>query len=165
MTGPTAALRRAAPHLFGPPLPPAASLWAAHRRRALSAGPCVVLPLVLFLPLDRPDLGTAAALGGFTAIYGHALPYRRRAVVSAGVALVLVAAVALGGLAGPHPFVLAVVLGVLAATTTAATAIWQIGPPGPLMAVLVGGSASTLGADAGAVGQHVATAAGGGAFA
>src|SRR3954451_14825353 len=159
VTGPTAALRRAAPHLFGPRPPSPASLWAVHRRRALSAAACVVLPLALFLPLDRPDLGTAAALGGFTAVYGHALPYRRRAVVSAGVALVLVVAVTLGGLAAPHPFVLALVLGGLAAAATAATAIWQIGPPGPLMAVLVGGSASALGASPGQLGQHAAATA------
>jgi uncharacterized membrane protein YccC len=165
VTGPTAALRRAAPHLLGPRPPSPASLWAVHRRRALSAAACVVLPLALFLPLDRPDLGTAAALGGFTAVYGHALPYRRRAVVSAGVALVLVVAVTLGGLAGPHPFVLALVLGGLAAAATAATAIWQIGPPGPLMAVLVGGSASALGAGPAVLGPHVVAAAGGAAFA
>jgi uncharacterized membrane protein YccC len=164
VTRPASAVRRVAPHLFGPPLPPASSLWAAHRRRALSAGACIALPLVLFLALDRLDLGTAAAFGGFTAIYGHALPYRRRAVVSAGVALALTTAVFLGGLSGPHPVVLAVVLGLLGAAATAATAIWHIGPPGPLMAVLVGGSASTLGADPSVLWPHVAAAAGGAAF-
>jgi len=110
---------------------------------------------VLGLAVDRLDLGTAAAFGGFTAIYGHALPYRRRAVVSAGVGLALTTAVLLGGLSGPHPAVLALALGLIAAAATAATAIWHIGPPGPLMAVLVGGSASTLGADP-AVLQHAA---------
>ncbi|MBB3676152.1 hypothetical protein FHX36_001887 [Modestobacter versicolor] len=160
MSGSPSPLRRAAPHVLGPPLPAPRALWAAHGRRALSAGFCVTAPLALFVLLDRADLGAAAALGGFTAVYGHALPYRRRAAVSAGVALVLVAAVALGGLTGPHPFLLAAVLGLLAAGATAATAVWHVGPPGPLMAVLVGGSASALGASPAQLGQHVAAAAG-----
>src|SRR3954447_17449112 len=152
-------LHRLASSVLGPrPLTPA-SLWAAHGRRALSAGFCVTAPLALFVALGRPDLGAAAALGGFTAVYGHALPYRRRAGVSAGVGAVLVSAVVLGGIAGPHPFLLALVLGLLGAAATAATAIWSIGPPGPLMAVLVGGSASALGADAGLIGEHAAVAA------
>src|SRR4051812_39579207 len=177
-------LHRLASSVLGPrPLTPA-SLWAAHGRRALSAEFCVTAPLALFVALGRPDLGAAAALGGFTAVYGHALPYRRRAGVSAGVGVVLVsavvlgggarapalppppvpgppgAAVVLGGIAGPQPFLLALVLGLLGAAATAATAIWSIGPPGPLMAVLVGGSASALGADAGLIGEHAAAAAG-----
>src|SRR4051794_16122191 len=153
-------LHRVASTVLGPRLPAPASLWAAHGRRAISAGLCVTAPLALFVALGRPDLGAAAALGGFTAVYGHALPYRRRALVSAGVAVVLVSAVALGGIAGPYPFLLALVLGLLGAAATAATAVWHIGPPGPLMAVLVAGSASALGADAGLVGQHAAATAG-----
>jgi uncharacterized membrane protein YccC len=157
-------VRRVAPHLLGPPLPALRSLWTAHRRRALSAAFCITAPLALLVWLDRPDLGSAAAFGGFTAVYGHTLPYRRRAGISAGVGVVLTGAVALGGLAGPHPFVLAVVLGALGAGATAATAVWRIGPPGPLMAVLVGGSASALGAGPAALGSHVAVAAGGAAL-
>ncbi|CCH86809.1 Membrane protein of unknown function [Modestobacter italicus] len=160
-----APLRWAAPHVLGPRLPAPAALWAAHGRRALSASVCVTAPLALFVLLDRADLGAAAALGGFTAVYGHALPYRRRSVVSAGVGAALVASVAVGGLAGPHPFLLAAVLGLLGAAATAATAVWQVGPPGPLMAVLVGGSASALGSSPDLVGQHVAAAAGSAAFA
>jgi len=152
---------RVAPHLLVPPLPALRVLWTAHRRRALSAAFCITAPLALLVFLGRPDLGSAAAFGGFTAIYGHTLPYRRRAGVSAGVGVVLTGAVALGGLAGPFPFLLAAVLGALAAGATAATAAWQIGPPGPLMAVLVGGSASALGPG---LGGHVAAAAGGAAL-
>jgi hypothetical protein len=157
-------VRRVAPYVLGPPLPALRSLWTAHRRRALSAAFCITAPLALFVFLDRPDLGSAAAFGGFTAIYGHTLPYRRRAVVSAGVGVVLTGAVTLGSLAGPYPFLLAVVLGALGAGATAATAVWQIGPPGPLMAVLVGGSASALGATPAELRSHVAAAAGGAAL-
>ncbi|MGY1855520.1 FUSC family protein [Modestobacter sp. SYSU DS0290] len=165
MSGSSSPIRRLAPHLLGPPLPAVTSLWATHRRRALSAAFCVTAPLVLFVLLDRPDLGSAAALGGFTAVYGHALPYRRRAAVSAGVGVALTATVGASSLAGPRPLLLAVVLGILVAAATAATAVWRIGPPGPLMIALAGGSASTLGDSPTAVAEHVAAAAGGAALA
>jgi uncharacterized membrane protein YccC len=158
VTGPSP-LRRFAPHLLGPALPPLGSLWSAHRRRALSAGFCVAGPLALGLALGHPGPGSAAALGGFTAVYGHALPYRRRAGVSAGAAVAVVASVAVGGLSGGHPHTLALVLGLLAAVATAATVVWRIGPPGALPPVLVAGSASALGSGADVVGQHVAAAA------
>ncbi|NEK94328.1 FUSC family protein [Modestobacter muralis] len=159
MAGTPSPLRRVAPHLLGPPLPPLSALWAANRRRALSAAFCVAAPLALGLALGHPGPGSAAALGGFTAVYGHALPYRRRAGVSAGAALAVVASVALGGLTGGHPVVLALTLGLIAAAATAGTAVWRVGPPGALPPVLVAGSASALGSGAGAVGQHVAAAA------
>ncbi|MFQ1000635.1 FUSC family protein [Modestobacter sp. SSW1-42] len=158
MAGTPSPLRRVAPHLLGPPVPPLATLWAANGRRALSAACCVGVPLALGLALGHPGPGSAAALGGFTAVYGHALPYRRRAGVSAGVALVVVASVALGGLTGAHPVVLAGTLGLIAAAATAVTAVWRIGPPGALPPVLVAGSASALGSSAEAVAQHVAAA-------
>src|SRR3954454_25274171 len=111
VSGSSTPLRPATTHLLGPRPPAPASLWASHRRRALSAAFCVAAPLALFLLLDRADLGAAAALGGVTAVYGHADPYRRRAVVSAAVGAVLTGAFALGGLTGPRPFLLAAVLG------------------------------------------------------
>src|SRR4051812_2206899 len=124
-------LHRLASSVLGPrPLTPA-SLWAAHGRRALSAGFCVTAPLALFVALGRPDLGAAAALGGFTAVYGHALPYRRRAGVSAGVGAVLVSAVVLGGIAGAHPFPLAPGPGPLGAAGPPGAAGLVLRAPGP----------------------------------
>jgi len=159
VTGTSSPLRRVAPHLIGPPLPPLSALWAANGRRALSAAFCVTVPLALGLAFGHPGPGSAAALGGFTAVYGHALPYRRRAGVSAGVALAVVASIALGGLTGGHTVALALTLGLVAAAATAATAVWRVGPPGALPPVLVAGSASALGSGAEVVGQHVAAAA------
>jgi hypothetical protein len=121
----------------------------------------VALPLALGVALGRPDLGSAAGLAGFTAIYGHALPFRRRAVVVAGVGAGLLIAFALGTLVGSHVLLLAPVIGVLVATAAAATAVWRLGPPGPLGAVLVGGGASALGAAPGSFGPHLLAAAGG----
>src|SRR3954454_16627673 len=147
--------------VLGPSLPGPRALWDTAGRRAVSAAGCVAVPLAVGVALGRPDLGSAAGLAGFTAIYGHALPFRRRAVVLAGVGAALLVAFALGTLAGPHPLLLAPVLGVLVTAASAATAIWRIGPPGPLGVVLVGGGASALGAAPDAFGPHLLAAGGG----
>jgi hypothetical protein len=147
--------------VFGPSLPGPRALWASSGRRALSAGCCVALPLAVGLALGRGDLGSAAGMGGMTAIYGHALPFRPRAVALARIAAGLVAVSGLGAVAGPHPVVLALVCGVMAAGAAAATAAWRTGPPGPLGFLLVGGGASALGATPAQLGGHLlATAAG-----
>ncbi|HEV7726305.1 MAG TPA: FUSC family protein [Modestobacter sp.] len=159
VAGISSPIRRVAPHLLGPPLPAWASLWSLNGRRALSAAFCVAGPLALGLALGHPGAGSAAALGGFTAVYAHSLPYRRRGWISAGVAAFIVCSIGLGGLTGGHPVVLVVVLGAIAAAATAATAIWRIGPPGALSPVIVGGSASALGSAPDVVAQHVAAAA------
>jgi hypothetical protein len=161
VTGTPSPLSRVAPYVLGPKLPPLATLWALNRRRALSAGFCLTVPLALGLALGQPGAGSAAALGGgFTAVYGHSLPYRRRAWISVGVAVAIVSSIALGGLAGGHALLLVLALGAVAAAATAATAVWRIGPPGALPPVLVAGSASALGNAPSVVGQHVAAAAG-----
>ena len=151
--------------VFGPSPPGLRALLRTNGRRALSAGCCVALPLAAGVALGRADLGSAAGLGGFTAIYGHALPFRRRAVVLAGIGAGLVAASALGALAGPHPVALALACGLMAATAAAATAVWRVGPPGPLGVVIVGGSASALGAAPAHLGTHLLAVAAGAALA
>jgi hypothetical protein len=164
VAGTSSPLRRFAPHLLGPPLPALATLWSLNGRRALSAAFCVAVPLALGLALGHPGPGSAAALGGFTAVYAHSLPYRRRAWISAGIAVFIVCAIGLGGLTGGHPVLLVLVLGAIAAAATAATAIWRIGPPGALAPIIVGGSASALGSAPDVVAAHVAAAAGGAAL-
>ena len=69
-----ALVRRLGPRLCGPPLPGLAALWQTGGRRGVTAAICVVLPLAVGSTAERPDLGAAAALSAFTAIYGHALP-------------------------------------------------------------------------------------------
>src|SRR3954447_11160521 len=115
----------AAPHLarrmLGPSLPAPRALWDAAGRRALTAAACVAVPLALGVALGRADLGSAAGLAGVTAIYGPALPFRRSAVVVAGVGVALLPAFALGTLVGPHELLLAPVLGLLVTAAAAAT--------------------------------------------
>jgi uncharacterized membrane protein YccC len=154
-------VRRALPHLVGRRPPTAAALWAAGGRKAVSAAFSVAVPLGLGVATGHADLGSAAALGGLTAIYGHQLSHRRRARVVAGCGAVLVLAVALGGLTGGTPWLLSVVLGLLAGAAAAGTAVLRIGPPGALGVVLVGGSASALGAAPTVLAGHVAAAAAG----
>jgi uncharacterized membrane protein YccC len=158
------AARRMGSHLFGPPLPALTALWQAGGRRGVTAAICVVIPLVTGTSLDRPDLGAAAALSAFTAIYGHALPYRRRAIVVAGVGAALSLAGGLGALAGGRPVALALLLGVLAAAALAAVTIWRVGPPGAIGIVLVCGGSSALGASPSDVGVHFLAAVAGAAL-
>jgi hypothetical protein len=156
-------VRRVSPHLLGPPLPALAALWQAGGRRRVTAAICVVLPLTAGVVLGRPDLGAAGSLCAFTAIYGHALPYRRRAVVVAAVGATLTVASVLGALSGGHPVALSLVVGGLALAATAATTVWRVGPPGPIGVALVCGGSSALGSAHGQLAFHL-LAAGGGAL-
>jgi uncharacterized membrane protein YccC len=147
--------------LLGPPLPALSALWRTGGRRGVTAAVCTALPLACGVALGRADLGSAAALAAFTSVYGHALPYRRRAVVVAGVGVALTVAGTLGALAGGHPVVLALLCGALAAAAAAATVHWRIGPPGPLGLVLVAGGSSALGTGPADLAAHALAAAAG----
>jgi hypothetical protein len=157
-------VRRIDGHLLGPPLPGLSALWQSGGRRGVTAAVCMVLPLLAGTLLDRPHLGAAGALGAFTAIYGHALPYRRRAIVVAGIGLVLTVAAGLGALTGPHPVALSFVSGGLAAGAAVAARVFRIGPPGPLGVLLVSGGTSALGTTPSEAGGIVLAAAGGAAL-
>ncbi|MGY1623140.1 FUSC family protein [Geodermatophilus sp. SYSU D00965] len=158
-------VRRVRPHLVGPPLPALSALWQAGGRRGVTAAVCMTVPLGLGVAADRADLGSAAALAALTAVYGHALPYRRRAVVVAAVAGTLTLSGTLGALAGGHPVALSLLLGALAAAAAAVALLWRVGPPGPLGVVLVAGGSSALGTGAADLGPHALAAAGGAALA
>ncbi|MGY1725413.1 FUSC family protein [Geodermatophilus sp. SYSU D01062] len=151
--------------LLGPPVPPLRALWRAGGRRGVTAAACLVLTLAAGVALGRPDLGSAAGLASFTAVYGHALPYRRRAGVVAVVGVVLVASSAVGALAGGHPVALVLACAGLAAAAAAAGVVRRVGPPGPLGVVLVAGGSSALGTAPGGLGAHVLAAAAGAALA
>ncbi|MGY1729984.1 FUSC family protein [Geodermatophilus sp. SYSU D01045] len=151
--------------LLGPPVPPLRALWRAGGRRGVTAAACLVLTLAAGTALGRPDLGSAAGLASFTAVYGHALPYRRRAGVVAVVGVVLVASSTLGALAGGHPVALVLACAALTAAATAAGVVWRVGPPGPLGVVLVAGGSGALGTPLDGLGAHTLAAAAGAALA
>ncbi|MCW2699045.1 MAG: Membrane protein of unknown function [Blastococcus sp.] len=158
------ALARVRASLLGPRLPAFSALWQTGGRRGVTAGICVVLPLVAGAVWAQPALGTAASLGALTAIYGHALPYRRRGLVVAGVGLALTLAAGLGALVGGHPVVLSLAAGAVAAAAGVASGVWRTGPPGPLGAMLVYGGSSALAGSVG-LGSALVAAAGGAALA
>ncbi|WP_336028959.1 FUSC family protein [Geodermatophilus sp. FMUSA9-8] len=151
--------------LLGPPVPAPRALWRAGGRRGVTAAVCLAVALGTGAALGRVDLGSAAALASFTAVYGHALPYRRRAGVVSAVGAVLVASSALGALTAGHPVALVLGCAALAAAAAAAGVVWRVGPPGPLGVVLVAGGSSALGTAPGGTGPHVLAAAAGAALA
>ncbi|MGY1651884.1 FUSC family protein [Geodermatophilus sp. SYSU D01119] len=151
--------------LLGPPVPGPRALWRAGGRRGVTAAVCLAVALGTGAALGRVDLGSAAALASFTAVYGHALPHRRRAGVVAAVGAVLVASSALGALTAGHPVALVLGCAALAAAAAAAGVVWRVGPPGPLGVVLVAGGSSALGTAPGGTGPHVLAAAAGAALA
>ncbi|MGY1713281.1 FUSC family protein [Geodermatophilus sp. SYSU D01106] len=151
--------------LLGPPVPGPRALWRAGGRRGVTAAVCLAVALGTGAALGRVDLGSAAALASFTAVYGHALPYRRRAGVVAAVGAALVASSALGALTAGHPVALVLGCAALAAAAVAAGVVWRVGPPGPLGVVLVAGGSSALGTAPGGTGPHVLAAAAGAALA
>ncbi|GAB3301940.1 hypothetical protein GCM10027451_05650 [Geodermatophilus aquaeductus] len=157
--------RRVGTHLVGPPVPALSALWQGGGRRGVTAAACLALALATGTALGRPDLGSAAALASFTAVYGHALPYRRRAAVVAAVGVVLTGSSTLGALAGRHPVPLVLICAGLAAAAAAASVVWRVGPPGPLGVVLVAGGSSALGTAPGGLGGHALAAAAGAALA
>ncbi len=117
-------------------------MWAISGERALSGTTAIVLPLAVGVATGHVWLGATASLGGFTALYGHSVSYRRRGPLLAGVGVALTASAAVGAALGSTPYWLALALGLIAAAATLATEVWRIGPPGAVMAVLVGGAAS-----------------------
>ncbi|SDC58634.1 Fusaric acid resistance protein-like [Geodermatophilus telluris] len=151
--------------LLGPPVPVLPALWQAGGRRGVTAAACLVAALAAGVAAGRPDLGSAAALASFTAVYGHALPHRRRAGVVAAVGAALVLSSTLGALTGRHPVVLVLTCAALVAAAAAAAVVWRVGPPGPLGVVLVAGGSSALGTAPGGLLPHALAAAAGAALA
>jgi uncharacterized membrane protein YccC len=139
--------------LLGPPLPALPALWRTGGRRGVTAAVCTALPLACGIALGRADLGSAAALAAFTSVYGHALPYRRRAVVVAGVGVALTVASTLGALAGGHPVVLALAAAAGATLAWAGCLLpWLWDPTGPERRALDAAGAAVAAAERGGAG-------------
>lgn len=103
----------------------------------VEAGLALGLPLALFTAIGHQPWGMQAALGAFTALYGASLNRRDRMHLLPLIAVGLVLAAAVGVLcAGNHwlTSVGLIVVGALAGTVALGI---QLGPPGPMMFVLV----------------------------
>jgi hypothetical protein len=114
--------------------------WPVATQAAIS----ITVPIAVMSLVGMPQLGFQAAAGAFTALHVSSLRPRERAKVLPFVALVLVAATAVGIAAGGS--MLWTLIG-LVVTTIAASAFvygFALGAPGPLFFVLVFGLAAHI---------------------
>ncbi|MFB6817065.1 FUSC family protein [Streptomyces sp. NPDC056347] len=135
---------------------------------ALSVVVATAVPDLLLYAVDRLDLVMYTMAGSLCALYGHSLPYARRARAVAGVVLgmVLGMAVALvaASLTGSATVLIAVGALLAAAQKTLCDAT-RIGPPGPVIFTFVTSAALFAPQHLGQVPGHLALTLAGGAIA
>ncbi|HRO47519.1 FUSC family protein [Agriterribacter sp.] len=116
--------------------------WAV----GVQAGAAMGLPVALFTFLGNQSLGLMASLGGFTALYCAARSTRERMLALPLVAAGLVVASALGVLCSGNEWLSMACLVVVAALACILTMGSGLGPPGPIMFILVAAVSSHLAA-------------------
>lgn len=114
--------------------------WQAGLEAALAVG----LPVGLFTLLGQQPLGLQAALGSFTALYGASLARPDRARLLPLVAAGLLLAATLGVVCAGSPWLTGACLVVVSALAGVLTLGYRLGPPGPMMFVLVAAVAGRL---------------------
>ncbi|HRP58138.1 FUSC family protein [Agriterribacter sp.] len=126
--------------------------WAV----GVQAGFAMGLPVALFTFLGNQSLGLMASLGGFTALYCAARSTRERMLALPLVAAGLVAASAIGVLCSGNAWLSMAALVVVAAVACIFTMGSRLGPPGPIMFILVAAVSSHLAAPVSSGGAAVA---------
>jgi len=124
-------------------------------RVGLEAALATALPLTVLTAIGLGQVGLMASLGSFTALYAAALKRSERLRAQVLVGLGLVAASSLGVvLAGSAWLTL---IGVMLVASLASLLIlgFSVGPPGPIMFILVNGVSAYLSAPAALGGQGV----------
>ncbi|MBK4347580.1 FUSC family protein [Lacisediminihabitans changchengi] len=121
-------------------LRPAPPRWSI----AIQAGLAIALPIALFTALGHEDLGLLASTGGFLALYLTSRSRRQRAAVLPLIGAVLLGSAAIGVLGSGAVWTSVVALLVLAAGASVLFLGFEVGPPGVLFPVLVGGVAGHL---------------------
>ncbi|MBM7516730.1 FUSC family protein [Nocardioides nitrophenolicus] len=141
--------------------PPPVTRWAAVR-----AGGTLLVALLVLHAADAMELGAAATFGAFAAIYGGAVPYRRRWRQQVALAVVLTGAVATGSLAATseHRAWWAVLVAALwSGIGAAGSDRWRWRPPGPVFLVFAAATCASVPTELGrvpvAIGVCAATAA------
>ncbi|RTQ53165.1 FUSC family protein [Hymenobacter gummosus] len=114
--------------------------WQAGLEAALAVG----LPVGLFTLLGQQPLGLQAALGSFTALYGASLARPDRARLLPLVAVGLLLAAALGVLCAGNLWLTGACLICVSSLAGVLTMGYRLGPPGPMMFVLVAAVAGRL---------------------
>lgn len=124
-------------------LGPAPWRWAVGVEAALALG----IPLALFTLAGQQSLGLVASLGAFTALYAASRHWTDRLrmlpLVGAGFTL----ASLLGAMAAPYRWAVIAVLIVVAATACIVSFGISLGPPGPVMFMLVTGVSASIAAN------------------
>ncbi|MYW28454.1 FUSC family protein, partial [Streptomyces sp. SID2119] len=111
---------------------------------ALSVVAASAVPHLTLLALGRLDLVMYTMAGSLCALYGHGLPYARRARTVAGVVLSMAAGLAAALVTASLTHSTAVLIAVgalLAAAQKAACDAVRIGPPGPVILTFVSSAA------------------------
>ncbi|MEV8096910.1 FUSC family protein [Kitasatospora sp. NPDC085879] len=135
---------------------------------ALSVAAASVLPNLALYAAGRLDLAGYTMAGSLCALYGHDMPYARRAATLARVVLGMLAgvAVALVTASLTHSAVVLIAVGaVLAAVQKAVTDAARIGPPGNVIFTFVAAGALFAPQRLGQVPGHLALGLAAGAFA
>ncbi|MFE6969433.1 FUSC family protein [Isoptericola sp. NPDC057653] len=105
---------------------------------ALRVGAAAAVVLGLSAAVGRTDLAAFASLGALVILYGRYEPYRRRAALLTGVAVVFVAAFVLTAsltAAGAPTVVVLAVVALVAGLATALSVLVRTGPPGASIVV------------------------------
>ncbi|MFD6179564.1 MULTISPECIES: FUSC family protein [unclassified Isoptericola] len=117
---------------------------------ALRVGAAAAVVLTLSAAVGRTDLAAFASLGALVILYGRYEPYRRRAALLTGTAVVFVAAFLVTSsltAAGAPTLVVLAVVALVAGGATALSALVRTGPPGASIVVFAaaGGMVGPLG--------------------
>ena len=115
---------------------------------AIQAGLAIALPIAVFTVTGREDLGLLASTGGFVALYLTSRSRRQRAAILPLVAVALLASAAVGVMGSGAVWTSVLALFVLVAGASVLFFGFEVGPPGVLFPVLVGGVAGHLAAPA-----------------
>ncbi|UJL46798.1 FUSC family protein [Virgibacillus sp. NKC19-16] len=105
--------------------------------KAISAGFCMALPVLIGLLFGNLQNGLYAGIGGFTFLYMFNEPYAQRAKKLFSVMVGLSVAVGLGTLLAPYPYAIAVTVGLIGAIVTFIFGALKIPGPAAVFFVLV----------------------------
>jgi uncharacterized membrane protein YccC len=115
--------------------------------KALKAGIASALPVLIGILAGRFDYGLLASLGGFTFLYVFNQPYAQRARRIFFVMLGISLSVMLGTLLAPHPYISAIVMGLVAAIPIFIFGALRITGPSAIFFILTYAMATAMPAD------------------
>lgn len=125
--------------------------WAV----GIQAGIAIGVPVALFTLSGYPSFGLIASLGGFTVLYGVSRPPADRLKILPFVAIGLILSSILGVVCAFSEWLTAIYLIVLTVATSFISFGMRLGPPGPVMFILVAAISSRLAAPSSSGGASI----------